>query len=876
MTLWHALTIEETKQALAHLRPPFSPNRLNDQERTSWPRMLLRQFQSILVLILVAAALISFVIGDKIDACSILAIVFLNACLGFAQEWKADAALQGLKKMLAPRCRIRRDGQEREIDAAFLVPGDYVLLSAGNAVPADLRMVEAVDVRVDESVLTGESLAVGKQTAPLSGDCMVAARSNMVFMGTHVVNGYGAGLVVATGMDTVFGQIAGLTGAIKETQTNLQRQLGVLGRQLGVLALLVSASVFLVGWGIGHDPVAMAMTGISLAVAAVPEGLPAVVTITLALGMGAMARKKALLRHLQAAETLGAVSVICTDKTGTLTCNQMTIQTIWTADGLFQITGAGYETHGCFFLNDHLCDPHSFPGLMRLLDTGRLCNHARLDLAGQAIGAPTEVALIVAAAKAGLHVTRSPLITAEFSFNSTRKRMSVVEQVQERLIVHSKGAPEVILPLCGFILKDGAVIPMTDECRRDIEKSYSDMACRGMRTLALAQRDVAVCGCLTEGAVESNMVFLGVVGMIDPPRPEVREALERADTAGIRIIMITGDSPDTALAVARQIGLSASRAVTGDMMQVLTDHELGALLQDDILFARTVPEDKYRIVKLLQSEHRLVAMTGDGVNDAPALKQADIGIAMGIRGTDVAKGAADIVLVDDNFATIIAAIEEGRRQYINISKFVRFLVSHNVGEVSAVFLNILTAGPLILLPLQILWINLATDSVTALALSIEKAERNIMNEMPRRIGDVLINRRDLVFLIASGLYIGFATLGLFHFYLDQSYEHANSVAFTMIVMTAQVLVFNFRHLHGPIADIGWLSNPWILLAVAVMTLMQSAALYWPPLNGILHTVPLSAQDWFVITLAALPIFIVPEFLKLINARQKPLSAQTGK
>ncbi|QQG36147.1 MAG: cation-translocating P-type ATPase [Micavibrio aeruginosavorus] len=866
MTAWHALTIEETKRALGCLSPPFAPNRLIGQEGTPWPVMLLRQFQSMLVLILAVAVLLSFMIGDKIDACAILAIVVLNACLGFAQEWKAESTLQGLKQMLAPRCRVRRGGREQEIDATSLIPGDYVLLSAGNAIPADLRLAEAVNLRVDESALTGESLAVAKRTEALPEDCPVALRDNVAFMGTHVVNGYGAGFVVATGMDTAFGQIAGLTSTIKETQTNLQRQLGVLGRQLGVLALLVSAAVFAVGWGVGHDPSAMAMTGISLAVAAVPEGLPAVVTITLALGMGTMARKKALLRRLQAAETLGAVSVICTDKTGTLTCNQMTAQAVWTADGLFQVTGAGYETDGQFLLNDQPCDPPLFPGLMKLLDTGRVCNHARLDQAGHVIGAPTEAALIVVADKAGLHAVRPVAIVAEHSFNSTRKRMSIVEQEQDRLVVHVKGAPEVILPLCSFILKDGGVVEMTDEYRRNIERAYSDMACRGMRTLALARRETPDGGTLDETAIEADLVFLGIVGMIDPPRPEVREALARAESAGIRILMITGDSPDTALAVARQIGLSAAKAVTGDMMRALSDEELSALLQDDILFARTVPEDKYRIVKLLQADRRLVAMTGDGVNDAPALKQADIGIAMGIRGTDVAKGAADIVLADDNFATIVAAIEEGRRQYTNISKFVRFLVSHSIGEVSAVFLNILTAGPLILLPLQILWINLATDSVTALALSVEKAERDIMNERPRRIGAALIGKRDLAFLAACGLYVGVATLGLFHIYLGQSYERANSIAFTMIVMTAQMLVFNFRHLHGPVAAIGWFSNPWILLAVAAMTLMQAAALYWPPLNAILHTVPLAVHDWGVILLAALPLFIVPEAVKLARAR----------
>ncbi|MCM2343664.1 MAG: cation-transporting P-type ATPase [Alphaproteobacteria bacterium] len=869
MTIWHALTIEQTREALSALKPPFAPNRLSGQDGARWPVMLLRQFQSMMVLILAVAAFLSFIIGDKIDTFAILAIVLLNAGLGFMQEWKAETALQGLKQMLAPRCRVLRAGGEQEIDAAELVPGDHVLLAAGNAVPADLRLIETVNLRVDESALTGESSPVGKTPETLSADYAIATRRNMAFMGTHVVNGYGAGLVIATGMATEFGRIAGLTNAIEETQTNLQRQLAVLGRQLGIWALAVSAIVFVIGWAVGHDLVAMAMTGISLAVAAIPEGLPAVVTITLALGMGAMARKKALLRHLQAAETLGAVSVICTDKTGTLTRNEMTVQAIWVAEGLFQVTGAGYKPQGEFLLKDRPCNPPLYPGLIQLLDTGRTCNHARIEQGEKgwhALGAPTEAALLVAAAKAGLQTPRPLTIIAEYSFNSTRKRMSVVEQNTDHLIVHSKGAPEVILPLCRYILEGGVAVELTPERRVAVEQIYTDMACRGLRTLALAHRVLPLTASLSEDAAERDMVFLGVVGVIDPPRPEVHAALMKARSAGIRIIMITGDSPDTALAVARQIGLSAAKAITGDMLRQLVDDELTTLLGDDILFARTVPEDKYRIIKLLQASGQLVAMTGDGVNDAPALKQADIGIAMGIRGTDVAKGAADIVLVDDNFATIVAAIEEGRRQYTNISKFVRFLVSHSVGEVSAVFLNILTAGPLILLPLQILWINLATDSVTALALSIEKAERDIMREGPRRLGAALIDRGNFLFLVMCGLYIGVATLILFHMYLEQSYERANSVAFTSIVVTAQVLVFNFRHLHGPVAAIGWLSNPWIILAVTAMMVIQAAALYLPPLNQILHTVPLSAQDWLIIVAVAAPLFIVPEGVKIFKAR----------
>lgn len=871
MENWHALDPESLSRAASERREKAGPNRLQEQAAVRWPKILMRQFASVLIFILAAAAVLSFFIGDKIDAAAIVAVIFLNAFLGFAQEWKAETALKGLKKMLSPRCRvIRDDGRAEEVDAESLRPGDRVFLAMGNAVPADMRLLLATDLKADESALTGESVPVSKETGILPENTPLAERSNMVWMGTSIVNGHGEGIVVATGMESEFGRIAGLTGAIGETQTRLQAQLGILGRQLGALALFTAIAVIVIGITDGRDVADMLMTGISLAVAAVPEGLPAVVTITLAFGIGIMARKKALLRRLQAAETLGAVSVICTDKTGTLTKNEMTVQKIWLAGRVIEVTGAGYVPEGGFLSSGKAIEPQLDGDLMILLDTARTCNHARIERRGQEwrpVGSPTEAALMTLAEKAGLKQEHNSVSVAEYAFNSTRKLMSMVTESEKDFTVHAKGAPEAVLQICTHILVDGRRAVLTEALRTEIEQTCRLFALEGLRTLAMAQKRIAGVDEITQDKVESGLTFLGIAGFTDPPRPEVHAALEKACRAGIKVIVITGDSADTAMSVARKIGLDADRTITGLEMRDMGDEELSFALKGNILFARTVPEDKFRIVRLLQAQGQLVAMTGDGVNDAPALKQADIGIAMGLRGTDVAKGAADIVLTDDNFASIIAAIEEGRRQYANIRKFVQFLMAHNIGEVTAIFANILMGGPLILLPIQILWINLATDSVTALSLSVERAERNIMDEPPRAVNRPILDWHSVVPLAALGGYIGLATLALFHLYLPVSHDLANTVALTAIVVTAQVLVLNFRSLSGPTSSVGWFSNPWILAAIAAMIGLQAAAVYMPAMQVILHTVPLSAYDWAVIFTAAMPLFIVPEAIKFLRKKK---------
>lgn len=880
MKNWHSLSIDQTEQALqtsaknglseeeAAVRfRKYGPNKLKEQTGAYWYQILLDQFASLLILILVIAAGMSWFLGDVIDALAILAIVILNGLLGFTQEWKAQTALASLKKMLQPCCTVLRAGELKEIDAMMLVPGDVVLLENGNIVPADLRLSYGVNLKTDEASLTGESVPVEKDLQEIAEETHISGRSNMVWMGTHIVNGQGQGIVVGTAMETEFGRIAGLTGQIRETATRLQRQLAYLGKQLAVLALLVAGAMIVIGWVWGRPLTEMFMMGVSLAVSAVPEGLPAVVTITLALGAGIMARRKALLRHLQAAETLGATSVICTDKTGTLTQNEMTVQKIWLGSGVLDVSGVGYAPEGRFTRGSEAIEPLSDPDLRALLETGYKCNHARIsrrDHQWVALGSATEAAFITLAQKAGLEDTRCRIVN-EFSFNSTRKRMSVIEACEGGMMAHVKGAPEVLLSRCSHILIGGNAVSLTEDMREAVTQAYQSFAQDGLRTLALARRLLPASDDIDEATAESDLVFLGVTGMIDPPREEVRDAIAKTRSAGIRIIMMTGDSPDTALAIARQIGLTAEQAVTGPELANMSDEDVGRVLEKDVIFARSVPEDKYRIVKLLQEQDHLVAMTGDGVNDAPALKQADIGIAMGIRGTDVAKGAADMVLTDDNFASIVGAIEEGRKQYANIRKFVHYLTSSNVGETMAIFMNIILGLPLILLPIQILWVNLVTDSVTALSLSVEKAEGEIMEETPRPITQPILDKGSFVTLGVLSAYIALVTLGLFIFYLDHSdYVLANTAAFTGMVMMANLHTLNFRSLQAPLSHIGWFSNPWLMIAIISMVGLQLLAVYTPFLQDVLGTTPLSLKDWGLIIALALPLLIGSEIYKNIR------------
>ena len=860
----HGLPQAEVERRIAR----HGPNSLAVSEDVRWPALFARQFADVLIAILAVAAVLSLLIGDKLDAVVIAAILIFNALLGFAQEWRASRAIAALKRMVSPGCNVLRDGLAKAVAAASLVPGDIVLLRTGDRVPADLRLLESHELRIDESSLTGESNPVSKQTTAVPENTPLAERHSSAWMGTAICHGSGIGVVIATGMHTEIGRIAQITQAVPDERTPLQKRLNRLGRQLGAVAVAISTFVAVAGWWLGKPAIEMFMTGVSLAVAVVPEGLPAVVTITLALGIRAMIRRRALLRSLSAAETLGSATVICTDKTGTLTQNEMTLREVWLRSGSWSATGTGYDPEGAFEFHSPTADARQTADLDALLVTGLLCNHAELARENDrwvAIGEPTEAALLTAARKARAEKPAECEPVREFSFSSSRKRMTVLVRGAGETLAHVKGAPEIILERCTRIFDAGVERELTAEDRSRAIEAYQRFARQGLRTLALARRSLPVELENDPDGVERELSLLGVVGILDPPRPEVAGAISLAQAAGIRVLMITGDAAATALTIADRIGLRAQSALSGPELDTLDDAALRAALDGEVVVSRVTPEHKLRIVSLLQDMGHVVAMTGDGVNDAPALKKADVGIAMGVRGTEVAKGASDMVLTDDNFASIVGAVEEGRRQYDNIQKFVRYLLSSNTGEVTAILINVLLGGPLILLPVQILWMNLVTDGVTSVALGLEPVEPGIMERAARKQREPILDQPGILTILGLGGYIGIATLLLFQYYLDagdpDAHARAQTLAFTGIILMEKVNVFNFRALRAPLSAVGWWSNRWITLAVVSMLGLQLAAVYVPFMQRALHTVSLEAFDWLVMLIVALPLLLVGETVK---------------
>jgi Ca2+-transporting ATPase len=912
--IWHALETSAVVQALktspkeglssseAERRiSTFGVNELAGAPPPSLLQLILEQFNNFIVIVLIVAAVLSAILGDYIEAGAILAIVVLNALLGVIQERRAEQALAALRRLAAPDAQVIRDGHRQTVPARELVPGDLVLLEAGNFVPADMRLTETVNLRIEEAALTGESVPVNKDARlVLTQEISLGDRRNTAFSGTLVAYGRGSGVVVSTGMRTQIGMIAAMLQSVHEEPTPLQRKLDDLGRTLGWAALIVCGLVFGIGWMRGIEPVEMFLTAVSLAVAAVPEGLAAVVTITLAMGMREMITRHALIRRLASVETLGSTTVICSDKTGTLTQNQMTVTRIW-VDGVdFEVTGGGFEPVGDFRVRGEPIEFSKYPALTSALWVAALANDAEIETSqgedgGQStrvVGDPTEAALLIAAGKAGAF--RPALEQAypridEIPFDSARKRMTTVHKIlapdpddvspfydknlQEWEVAAIKGAPDVVLNLCTHYqsMNDEQAV-MTEEVRDRIFEVNASMARSALRVIAVAyrvERDVP--DEATPEKVEHDFIFLGLIGMIDPPRREAAPAIDRARRAGIRTLMITGDYPDTAEEIAEEIGLlrQGHGVLTGNELNKLEDESLMAAVGHTDVFARVSPEHKVRIVDALKKRGEVVAMTGDGVNDAPALKRADIGIAMGVTGTDVAKETADMVLTDDNYASIVAAVEQGRVIYSNIRKFVFYLLSCNLAEIAVIFIAILIGLPAPLTPIQLLWLNLITDGAPALALGMEKGDPDTMDRPPRPPSEPVINRSMRLGIGIQTVAIAGVTLAAYLLGI-QLYpgipEEAKTMAFVTLSFSELLRAFTARSENYPLLRVGVFSNRWMVVAVLTSLALLAGVVYIPFLQPIFNTVPLGWLEWEIV----LPLLLVPavvaELTKFIRTR----------
>ena len=887
--LERGLTRNEAAERLARL----GANELNERPRPGFLALLWDQFNNYLVIILVIAAAVSLSLGEYVDSIAIMVIVVLNAVVGVVQESKAEQALEALKKMAAPNAQVIRDAQQMMIPGREIVAGDIVLLEAGNYVPADLRLIESINLKIEEASLTGESMPVEKNASVvLDREIPLGDRRNTAFMGTLITYGRGKGLVTGTGMNTQIGLIAEMIQSFETEATPLQKKLEHLGKILGTTCLAICALVFVYGLfrdthlaaaldhGFMHylevekkDIINLFMTAVSLAIAAVPEGLPAIVTICLALGMQRMIKHNALIRKLPAVETLGCATVICSDKTGTLTQNEMTVVQGWAGGKGFRITGEGYSPSGEFFIGSEPFDLRSDPDASFLLHGALVCNDAKLeetiDEAGKQawriIGDPTEGALVVAAAKSGYRRgeldANLPRIQ-EIPFDSDRKRMSTIHRVEGALsqasvaclgspplIALVKGAPDVVLDLCGQYLESGKLVELMAEQRRSILEQNHDMASKALRVLAVACRPLPdLPASLTPETVEQDLIFVGLLGMIDPPRPEVIEALKVARGAGLRSIMVTGDYKDTAEAIARDIGLLTQNGLvlTGAEIEKLSDTELATRTDNLEVCCRVSPQHKTRIVDALKSRGHVVAMTGDGVNDAPALKRANIGVAMGITGTDVAKQTADMVLTDDNFASIVAAIGQGRVIYSNIRKFVYFLLACNIGEILIIFGAMLLGMPIPLRPVQLLWLNLVSDGAPALALGLEKGDPDIMKQPPRSPKEPVINRDMAIGIGVVGVVDTLAILTVFYLALQRYPDHleaAQTIAFAALCSSELIRAFVARSEYHSVYSIGVFSNRWMVWAVGVSFLLVLMVIYVPFLQPVFDTVPLTVSDW---------------------------------
>jgi P-type Ca2+ transporter type 2C len=889
----------------------YGRNELPEEPPVPAWRRFLAQFQNVLTILLLVATVISFVAwliegaeGVPFETLTILAIVLLNAVLGFVQEARAEQAVAALQAMAAPHARVMRDGRQQQIPAAEVVPGDLLLIEEGDTLPADGRLVEAIALRVAESALTGESTSVSKGVAPIAEEAGIGDQRNMVFSSTAVTAGRGRAVVTGTGPATEIGKIAGTLQRAEEGETPLQKELDGVGKLLGIvvviIAVVMAATIFLVDEVRSlAESVEVLLLAVSLAVAAVPEGLTAITTIVLSLGMQRMARRNVIVRRLASVETLGSTTVICTDKTGTLTKNEMTVRAIVSAHGRVDLSGTGYAPEGEVLSDGRpVGDEAQRYEIRRVLRAAALVNNAELleeEGRWRVQGDPTEGALIVAARKVGLADDelgdRFPR-RGEVPFTSERKLMSTAHEdvEQHELRLGAKGAPDVLLARCSHELVGFDAQPLTDERRAAIQRTIEGLANEALRTLGVAFRTLpqGADGAIDE-ELEQELVWLGVVGMIDPPRDEARQAVAAAHGAGIRVIMITGDHPSTAAAIAAELGIvkAGAAAITGAQLQQADDAALRDMVRTQSVFARVAPDHKLRIVQALKADGEVVAMTGDGVNDAPALKTADIGVAMGITGTDVSKGAADMILTDDNFASIVAAVEEGRSIFANIQKFLRYLLSSNIGEVLVMFFGVVLAGVIglvaeggsaIVVPLlatQILWINLLTDSGPALALGLDPADPTVMQRPPRDPRTRVITGRMWFDIAFVGLIMGVGTLAVMDWALpggllngaSAEMPYARTMAFTTLVFFQLFNVFNARDSRRS-AFSHMFDNIWLWAAVLLSVALQLAVVYVPLLQAAFGTVALGAMDWLVCALVASSVLWLSEIKKLVMPREQ--------
>jgi len=876
------LSSEEAQERLQK----FGPNELKKEKRKSPFRLFLEQFTDILIIILLIATGLSFAVGEAYDAIVIIAIVMACAVLGFSQEYKAEKALEALKKMTAPTATVLRDGKEVQLETRNIVPGDTILLHTGDKVPADARLIEAMNMKTDEAPLTGESTPVNKDVKPLPEETIVSDRRNTVFTGTAVVYGRGRAVVTSTGMETEFGKIAKMVQVTEEEETPLEKRMANVGKWLGILSVAVCLLVAVFGMIKGREILDMILWGISLAVAAVPEALPAVVTGALAVGMYRMARVNSIVRRLPAVETLGCTSIICSDKTGTMTKGEMTVERIYVNGKTVKVKGVGYKPQGEFFSEDNKLDPAKEKELHLLLKAATLCNDSRLEKTEgrwTVKGDPTEGALVVAATKAGLwkeEIEKKEPRINEIPFSSERKRMSTIHELSDGdKIAYMKGAPEIVLERCTKAYINGKVHKLTDETRKQILAINEAMAIQALRNLGFSYKELPESASSLSEKEEEGFIFLGIMGMIDPPREEVKEAIHMCRKAGIKVVMVTGDHKLTAVAVSKELNLigenekEQDRVLTGTELDKLSDEEFEGIVENLVIYARVSPEHKVRIVKGLRKKGYICAMTGDGVNDAPALKRADIGVAMGITGTEVTKEASDMVLTDDNFATIVRAVKEGREIYDNIKKYLTYLLRCNIMEILVLFIAMMLSresdAAIALTTIQILWVNLTTDGLPAIALGVDPGDPDIMERKPRDPNESVFTQDVKVYLIAVPILMTVLLLAGY-FYTLETYDlvEARTQLFTALVLMELINAVNARSLKYTVFKVGVFKNKFLWVAILSSLGLQLMVLYIPALHSVFNVTYPQLFDWAIAVAFTSIVFFSIEVGKYIASRKR--------